>query len=189
MIIHPKPVNNYNTKKNLGYIHIYTGEGKGKTSAALGVLFRAAGQDMTVVMIQFLKGQRDAGDLLAAQRLGKNVEIIQFGRPDLRSYDELQAMDNYLASQGLNYAREVMRRNRPDVLILDEVTSAVHHGLIAIQDLVDFLDNQHRNTEIVLTGREAHPALLNLADLVTVMQPTKHYFNHDNFSPRLGIEH
>ena len=188
MIIHPKPSKGYNQKKGLGYVHVYTGEGKGKTSAALGVLLRASGQGLKVVMIQFLKGQRDAGDFLAAQNL-PNVEIIQFGRPDLTSLDQLQAMDNYLAAEGLNYARNTLRSRRPDVLILDEITTAVQRNLIPIQDVIDFIDNRHRNVELILTGREAHPALLNLADLVTVMQSSKDYFGYDTFSPRLGIEH
>lgn len=189
MIIHPAPDPKQNTKKQLGYIHVYTGEGKGKTSAALGMLLRAAGQGHSVLMIQFLKGHRDAGELKAATRLGSNVEILQFGRADLLSLADVQAMDAYLANQGLEYAREAMRKNRPDVLILDELTTAIATELLAIQDVVDFLDNRHQNVEIIITGRDAHPALLNMADLVTVMQPSKHYYEYENFEPRLGIEH
>ncbi|MBI2415045.1 MAG: cob(I)yrinic acid a,c-diamide adenosyltransferase [Candidatus Kerfeldbacteria bacterium] len=187
MIIHPKPANDRSDKSNLGYLHIYTGAGKGKTSAALGAMVRAAGQGQRVVMIQFLKGHKDAGEVQTAQTM-KNVELLQFGRPELTSLDQLQAMDEYLANQGLNYAREVMRRRRPDLLILDEITTAVQYRLLLIEDVVDFLDNRHRATEVILTGREAHPALLNMADLVTVMQPTKHYFQYQGFQPRWGIE-
>ncbi|MFA6475067.1 MAG: cob(I)yrinic acid a,c-diamide adenosyltransferase [Patescibacteria group bacterium] len=190
MHIHPKPTKSHQPKKKLGYLHLYTGAGKGKTSAALGVLLRAAGQGHRVLMIQFLKGHKDAGEFLAFQKLGSNIEIVQFGRADLLSLDALQAADAYFTKQGLDYARQAMRsKQRPDVLILDEITSAVHYGLLPIEELVDFLDNRHRETEVVLTGAEAHPALFNLADLVTVMQPAKHYFNYVNFAPRLGIEH
>lgn len=190
MKIHKKPKKQANPKKNLGYMHIYTGEGKGKTSAALGMLLRAAGQGHQVLMIQFLKGHKDAGEFLAFQNLGDHVEIVQFGRTDLTSLEQAQAVDAYFATQALDYAREAVRgRRRPDLLILDEVTSAVHHGLLPIEALVDFLENRHRNTEVVLTGIEAHPALLNMADLVTVMYPAKHYFDHQSFEPRLGIEH
>jgi cob(I)alamin adenosyltransferase len=188
MIIHAHPTAEYNPKKNLGYLHIYTGEGKGKTSAALGVLLRAAGQGHKVLMIQFLKGHRYAGELAAVKHL-PNVELLQFGRPELDDIRHLQTMDNYLAEQALHYARQAMRKNRPDVLILDEVLPAVHYRLIAVEDVVDFLDNRHRNTEVILTGRHPHPALLNLADLVTVMEPTKQYYNHATFVPRLGIEY
>lgn len=190
MKIHKKPKKQSNPKKNLGYVHVYTGEGKGKTSAALGLLLRAAGQGHRVLMIQFLKGHKDAGEFLAFQNLGDHVEIVQFGRADLASLEAVQAVDAYFASQGLNYAREAVRgKKRPDVLILDEITSAVHHGLLPVEAVVDFLDHRHRNTEVILTGAEAHPALLNMADLVTVMYPAKHYFDYEQFEPRLGIEH
>ncbi|EKD76348.1 MAG: cob(I)yrinic acid a,c-diamide adenosyltransferase [uncultured bacterium] len=175
-------------KKKLGYLHIYTGEGKGKTSAALGVLLRAAGQGHNVVMIQFLKGNKASGELLAYQKLGPNVEILQFGRDDLASLQELQTVDAYLATQGLQYARDIMQQRRPDVLILDELATAVYHRLIPVRDVIDFLDNRHRNTEVIVTGYKTHPALLNMADLVTVMQAAKHYFDYANFEPRLGIE-
>lgn len=188
MIIHPKAPQEYDSRKRLGYLHVYTGEGKGKTSAALGMLLRAAGQGHRVVMIQFLKGDTEAGELRSVSKLGDDVGIMQFGRADLYSLDQLQAIDGYLANQALNYARELMRKNRPDLLILDEITTAVHHELVALEDVIDFLDNRHQNTEVVLTGRDAHPALLNMADLVTVMQPSKHYFDYENFQPRLGIE-
>lgn len=191
MKIHPKPTNEYNPKKRLGYVHVYTGSGKGKTTAALGVVLRAAGQGHKVTMLQFLKGAKDSGELIAATKLGDNVEIIQFGRADLTDLDNLQAVDGYLASQGLQYARDIMRynRRRPDVLILDELTTAIAYGLLRIEDIVDFLDNRYQNMEIIITGEDAHPALLNLADLVTIMQSTKQYFDYDNFAPRLGIEH
>lgn len=191
MIIHPKPDQTFNPKKHLGYIHVYTGEGKGKTSAALGTLLRAAGQGHMVLMIQFLKGHKDSGEVLAVNQLGDHVQIMQFGRDDLTALDHLQTVDTYLALQALQHARTVMRsrRQRPDVLILDELATAIEHNLVSIEDVVDFLDNRHQNTEIIITGRNAHPALLNMADLVTVMEPTKQYFDYENFEPRIGIEY
>jgi cob(I)alamin adenosyltransferase len=192
MKIH-KPVrttgrNRSHPKKQLGKLHVYTGEGKGKTSAALGVLLRAAGQGHSVVMIQFLKGDKASGEFRAFQKLGPQVEILQFGRDDLQSIQDLQTVDAYLANQGLQFARELMRKRRPDVLILDELSTAVYHRLVPVQDVIDFLDNRHRNTEVIVTGYKAHPALLNLADLVTIMQAAKDYFADPNFEPRLGIE-
>ncbi len=188
MNVYPQP-DRTQPKKKLGYLHIYTGAGKGKTSAALGILLRSAGQGHRVLMIQFLKGQKDTGELQAYPQLGDQVEIVQFGRSDLHNLHEVQSVDAYLANQGLNYAREMMRRRRPDVLILDELATAVQYQLLSVHDVVDFLDNRHRQTEVIVTGTEAHPALLNLADLVTVMVPAKQYFDHVNFSPRLGIEY
>ena len=190
MKIHKKSKTKKHPKKDLGYLHVYTGEGKGKTSAALGMLLRAAGQGHRVLMIQFLKGDREVGEMLAFQNLGVDVQIVQFGRPDLEHIDQLQAADAYFAEQGLNFAREALHgRQRPDLLILDELGTAIHHQLVALPDVVDFIQNRHRNTELVITGEHAHPAILNLADLVTVMYPTKHYFNYEGFEPRLGIEH
>ena len=189
MNIHPKPIKEYNPKKNLGYLHIYTGEGKGKTTAALGALLRAAGQGHKVLMIQFLKGHKDAGEVLAVQQMGDHVELIQFGRDDLLSLDDLQTIDAYFANQAINYARDAMRRNRPDILILDEIMAAINSELIELADVVDFLDNRHQETEVILTGAQAHPVLLNMADLITVMDPIKDYYDRESFQPRLGIEH
>ncbi len=189
MHIHEKAEPEFNPKKRLGYLHVYTGEGKGKTSAALGMLLRAAGHGHNVVMIQFLKGDSESGEMKAVEQLGDHVAIMQFGRDDLLSMDEIQAIDGYLANQALNYARDLMRKNRPDVLILDEVATAVNHQLLPIEDLLDFLQDRHQNTEMILTGRNAHPSILNLADLVTVFEPTKHYFDYQQFQPRQGIEH
>lgn len=188
MIIHPKAPQEYNPGKRLGYLHVYTGAGKGKTSAALGMLLRAAGYGHQVVMVQFLKGDTDASELKAVSKLGDHVGIMQFGRADLNSLDAIQAIDGYLAKQALDYARELMRKNRPDMLILDELTTAVNHQLIQLEDVIDFLENRHQNTEVVITGRDAHPALMNMADLVTVMEPSKHYFKYENFQARPGIE-
>lgn len=188
MIIHPTPSPNDGGKR-LGYLHVYTGEGKGKTSAALGLLLRAAGQGHRVLMIQFLKGKKDFGEIRMLPKLGRQVTIMQFGRADIQGPDDFQAIDAYLAVQGLAYAREVVRRRRPDVLILDELATAIHHQLLRIEDVVDFLDNRPQRIEVIVTGERAHPVLLNMADLVTVMYPTKHYFDRPNFSPRLGIEY
>lgn len=190
MKIHKKPkADKRANKKKLGYLHVYTGDGKGKTSAALGVLLRAAGQGHQVLMIQFLKGHKDSGEFLAFQKLGPQVEIVQFGREDLHSLEDLQAIDAYFAGKALDFARQAMRSNRPDVLILDELATAVDKRLVQIQDVVDFLDNRHQETEVIITGRNAHAALLNLADLVTVMTSAKDYYGYKAFEPRLGIEH
>lgn len=189
MKIHPKPAKDYNPKKKLGYLHVYSGEGKGKTSAALGTLLRAAGQGYKVLMIQFLKGHKDAGEVIAVQQLGDNVELIQFGRDDLTSLEDLQTVDAYFANQAVEFARDAMRRDRPDVLIMDEIMTAIEYDLVRLEDVVDFLDNRHQETEVILTGANAHPTLLNMADLITIMEPVKQYYDSDLFEPRLGIEH
>lgn len=185
---HKRPAEEYNPKKRLGYIHVYTGEGKGKTSAALGLALRAAGHNMKILIIQFIKGHKDYGEILAQEKLKPNIEIVQFGTPEKTELNDPGAMDLYIAKEGLDYARKAMVMNRPDILILDEINPAAAHGLIKIKDLLDFLDNKHRETEVILTGRDAPKELLNAADLVTVMTTTKHPY-HDDFIPRKGIEH
>lgn len=188
MYWHKRPKKEYNPKKRLGYIHVYTGDGKGKTTAALGVALRAAGQQMNVLIIQFLKGHKDYGELLAQERLKPHVQIVQFGTPEATHLHEPSAMDVYVANQGLEYARKAMVMKRPDVLILDEINPAMHHRLINPIEVVDFLDNKHQQTEVILTGRNAPKELLNAADIITVMNTTKHPYT-DDFVPRLGIEH
>lgn len=156
-------------------VHLYTGKGKGKSAAALGTLLRAAGHGHRVLMIQFLTGNKDSGEMKAFQRLGDHVTILQFGRDDLPSLDAVQAIDAYLASQALDYAREAMRsqRRRPDVLILDEIATAVERELLRVEDVVDMIDNRHQHVEVIMTGAAAHPALLNLADAVTILHSAK----------------
>ncbi|MBI2411326.1 MAG: cob(I)yrinic acid a,c-diamide adenosyltransferase [Candidatus Kerfeldbacteria bacterium] len=188
MYWHKRPTNEFNPKKRLGYIHVYTGDGKGKTTAALGVALRAAGAKMNVLVIQFLKGHKDFGELLAHDRLKPYVDIVQFGTPEFTNLHDPSAMDVYLANQGLDYARRAMVMKRPDILILDEVNTAMHHGLIKTTDMLDFLDNKHQETEVILTGRNAPKELLNAADLITVMTTTKSPYGED-FIPRFGVEH
>ncbi|EKD79118.1 MAG: ATP:corrinoid adenosyltransferase [uncultured bacterium] len=156
-------------------VHLYTGKGKGKTAAALGTLLRAAGHGHRVLMIQFLNGDKTKGEMKAFQRLGEHVTILQFGRADLPSPDAVQTIDAYLANQALQHAREAMRsrRQRPDVLILDEIATAVDKQLLRAEDVVDMIDNRHQYVEIIMTGEAAHPALLNIADEVTLLYPAK----------------
>jgi len=182
------PEKEYNPKKRLGLVHVYTGEGKGKTTAALGVALRSAGHKMRVLVIQFVKGHKDYGELLASATLAPYVEVVQFGTPQKTNLHDPSAMDIYLVEQGMAYARKAMIHQRPDVLILDEINTALHHKLLPLQDVLDFLDHKHQETEVILTGRSAPSALLNAADIVTVVTTTKSPY-HDNFVPRKGIEH
>lgn len=184
-----RPPKEFNPKKRLGLIHVYTGEGKGKSSAALGIALRAAGHKLRVVIIHFIKGHKDYGEMLVMDRLHPHLEVVQFGTPEPTNLAEPSAMDTYLAEQGFEYARRLMNTNRPDVLILDEINTALHYKLIPMKPVLDFLDNKHQQTEVILTGRQAPKELLNAADIVTVMTSTKHPYDDDSFQPRKGIEH
>lgn len=189
MYWHKRPPQEFNPKKRLGLIHVYTGNGKGKTTSALGIALRAVGHNMKVLIIQFMKGHKDYGEMLIQEKLKPQLEVVQFGTPEETSLDHPTSMDQYLAQQGLEYARRAMALERPDVLILDEVNPAAAHGYIDTTEVLDFIDNAHRNVEIILTGRDAPTAFLNAADLVTVMNDVKHPYDEHDFLPRKGIEH
>lgn len=188
---HHKPPKTHHPKKNLGRIHVYTGEGKGKTTASLGLALRALGHGYSILVVQWLKGDKDLGEFklqqYLPQTLAKNFRVVQFARPEMINLEAPQDMDVYLAQQGLDYVRRQMIENRPDVLILDEINSAMHYGLLPVQEVLDFLDNKHAETEVVLTGRKAPAEILNKADLVTVMELVKHYYQR-KFPARHGIE-
>ncbi|MFH1426837.1 MAG: cob(I)yrinic acid a,c-diamide adenosyltransferase [Candidatus Kerfeldbacteria bacterium] len=182
------PSNEFNPRKRLGLVHVYTGEGKGKSTAALGLAVRAAGQQLKVMIIHFIKGHKDYGELIIQGKLSPFIEIIQFGTPDYTDLDDPAAMDIYLANQGMEFARKAMRTERPDVMVLDEINTAAAHGLVDLNEVLDFIDNKNQNTELILTGRDAPPELLNAADIVTVMTATRSPYDED-FVPRRGIEH
>lgn len=188
MYWHKRPKKLGNHKKHLGLVHVYTGDGKGKTTTALGVALRAAGHKMNVLIIQFLKGHKDYGELLALEHISDYIEIVQFGTPEEINVDNPSDMNKYLSHQGLDYARKAMVMKRPDVLILDELNTVMHMGLIEPKEVIDFLDNKHQWTEVILTGRNAPKEIMNMADLITVMTAAKTPY-HDDFVPRKGIEH
>ncbi len=188
MIQLQRPPKEFNPKKRLGLVHVYTGTGEGKTTTALGVALKAVGHNLRVVVIQFLKGHKDYGEMLIQQRLQPQLEVVQFGSTQPVRLETPSGLDLYLAQQGLEYARRVMVLRRPDVLILDEINPVLHHGLLDTKAILDFLDNKHQQTEVILTGEQAPADLLNAADIVSVMTNTKH-LQADEFVPRFGIEH
>ncbi|MBU0671035.1 cob(I)yrinic acid a,c-diamide adenosyltransferase [Patescibacteria group bacterium] len=187
MQYHKFPEGKFNPKEDLGYIQVYTGEGKGKTTAALGQMMRALGQGYTVLMIQFLKGAKDLGEYKFAQEKGNKMEIVQFSLPEPVDFNNPSTQDKYLAEQGLDYARQAMVYKRPDLLVLDEINPAMHHGLLSVNDVIQFLDNKHQQTEVILTGKYAHPEVIEMADLVTIMEPHKHFYR-EGFRARPGME-
>lgn len=190
MIYHQRPTEEANPKKKLGLVQVYTGDGKGKTTAALGLALRALGHDYRVLMVRFLKGHKDMGEIKALGKISKGeIEILPFAHENEVNLQDPAPLDHYLVNQAMDHTRRAMEEKRPDLLILDEINPVVHHGLLDIKELMDFLDNKHQQTEVVLTGQDAHPDVMNYADLVTVMNGTKHYFDHTAYKPRYGIEH
>lgn len=168
-------------------IQVYTGNGKGKTTAALGLAMRAAGHGFKVYMIQFMKGRTNYGELETA-RLIPNFEIVQFGRPSFVDKDNPAKEDVEEAKEALEHARKILMSGKYDVVILDEVNVAIEWGLLDVQDVLELLDNKPDSTELVLTGRYAHPKVLERADLATEVVEVQHPFKKGIHS-RKGIDY
>ncbi|HNR12807.1 MAG TPA: cob(I)yrinic acid a,c-diamide adenosyltransferase [Thermodesulfobacteriota bacterium] len=172
-------------KQKRGYIHLYTGNGKGKTTAAMGLALRAAGAGMKVFIVQFLKGQASA-ERKAFERLSDLVTIMHFGTGQLIK-DKPTDRDMALAAEGLIEARRALISEEYDVVILDEIAVAVHFGLIPLEDVLSLIKEKPSFVELVLTGRYADPALIEAASLVTEMKDIKHYYDQ-GVAARKGIE-
>ncbi len=172
-----------------GFIQIYTGDGKGKTTAALGLALRAAGRGLRTYFGQFLKG-RTTGEALAAAKLAPLLVVESFGRKGFVHITDGAAPEDEdvaLARRGLAKCREAMLSGTYDIVVLDEVCVAVDLKLLAEPGILEFLDAKPVGVEVVLTGRGATPALLERADLVTEMTERKHYFAR-GVRARDGIE-
>jgi cob(I)alamin adenosyltransferase len=170
-----------------GYIHVYTGNGKGKTTAAMGLAFRAAGHGFKTYVAQFLKAQ-PTGEIEAAKMLAPLIRIEQFGREGfINVKDGPGDEDISRARTGLTKALEAMLSGEYRIVILDEVNTAVHFKILPEQDVLDFVDKRPATLELVLTGRYAPASFIDRADLVTEMKDIKHYFDK-GVKAREGIE-
>ena len=174
-------------KLKRGLIQVYTGDGKGKTTAALGLALRAAGHDLQVYIIQFMKGWPHYGELVSLQHL-PNITLCQFGRPEFVDREHPDHEDVRLAREALERARQIITSGDYDVVILDEVNVAVDYGLIGLDDLLALLEAKPDHVELVLTGRGAHPEIIKRADLVTEMLAIKHPYDV-GIKGRRGIEY
>lgn len=168
-----------------GCIQIYTGDGKGKTTAALGLALRAVGAGLSVYIGQFIKG-RHYSELDGLAKLGEHVDVHQFGEGRFLFREPTQA-DCDAARRGLEEVSRVFEEHRHQVVILDEANAAVRVGLIDIEDLLALVDFRPSDVELVITGRNAHPRLIERADLVTEMRAVKHYYS-TGLQARTGIE-
>ena len=173
-----------------GYIQIYTGDGKGKTTASLGLALRALGHGWKVMIIQFAKGDQGTtyGEIASSHRFSDNLEVRQFGL-DRVCYSHNMNIDDYKeAKRGWECAKEAIMSGKYGLVILDEINICIDLGMIKVQDVKNTLLNKPKNLEIVLTGRRAHQELIAMAHLVTEMQPIKHYFDIGVMARR-GIEY
>ena len=167
-------------------LQIYTGDGKGKTTAALGLALRAWGHGFNTALIQFMKGSGDYGEILATRNL-PGIAIHQFGTPDFVKKGSPSEKDIQLAKEGLDFAFEVIKSRNYDIIILDELSVAIDFDLVPLQRVLELLDTVPDDDEIIITGRNAPAELIERADLVTEMKMIKHYYEK-GIQGREGIE-
>ena len=168
-----------------GYVQVYTGDGKGKTTAALGLAVRAAGRGMHTYIGQFMKGQL-YGEL-DALRGNPYIILEQYGDVRCIHREEVTAEHIAQAHRGLARALGAMRSGQYAIVVLDEVNVTIWFGLLAVEDVLAFLDQRPNDVEVVLTGRRAPQELIERADLVTEMREVKHYYEI-GVRARQGIE-
>ena len=168
-----------------GYVHVLTGDGKGKTTSAIGISIRAAGSGLKVFFSQFLKKGKYS-EIKAFKRFPDQIKFEQFGLGRFTD-DNPTANDINAAKKGLERVKGVINENEYDVVILDEANVAVKLGLIPVQKLVSLIINKPHELEIVITGRHASPRVIEVADIVTEMKAKKHYFKR-GIAARVGIE-
>lgn len=189
-------------KSKLGLVHVYTGDGKGKSTTALGVAFRAAGHGYSVLIVQFLKGGAHTGEISAAKKF-PNIRIKQFGRECPYSdkmrkglidcgncrdcfnagEDEIGKVQN-----ALKFSFDASASGKYDIVILDEINIALAIGWIRIRDVLNLMKKKSKNTELILTGRGAPKSVIRAADIVTEMKEIKHPMKK-GVSVRRGVEY
>jgi cob(I)alamin adenosyltransferase len=168
-----------------GFVHVYTGNGKGKTTAAIGLGIRATGEGLKVIMIQFMKGRRYS-EIDVLQHI-KNFTVVQFGRDEFVSKEKPDQIDIDLAQKGLLYAKDVVQNGLYDLVILDEINVAVDFHLISLEDLITLIAMKPETVELVLTGRYASPEIIKHADIVSEILEIKHPYQ-TGVQSRKGID-
>jgi len=168
-----------------GYVQVYTGNGKGKTTAALGLALRAAGAGLNVFIAQFVKG-RDTSELNALKRLSDLITIKQFGR-GVFIHDKPSQADVEAAQAGLSKVKTRIASGQYQLVILDEANVATYLKTFSVEDLLSVIDGKPDDVELVITGRNADPRVIERADLVTEMVEVKHYYQK-GVEARKGIE-
>jgi len=168
-----------------GYIHVYTGSGKGKTTASLGLGLRATGAGFKVYMIQFMKGRRYS-ELDAIENL-PNFTVVQYGRDEFVNKDNPEQIDIDLAQDGFAHAKDAIRNGKYDIIILDEINVAIDFNLINLEDIIKLVEGKPEKLELILTGRYAHPEIMKIADLVTEMLEIRHPYQQ-GIEARKGVD-
>lgn len=204
-------------KRKLGLVHVYTGNGKGKTSLSMGIAVRAAGQNLKVNVIQFLKGGYYTGEFLAISNYVPQITFEQFGKPCIKEkkqmrldgFEGIPKVEYYredvecgdcrwcflqddeekrLGLEAYERAKEVVRDENVNVVVLDEIIVCITRDILTVEDIMWLIKNKHEYCELVLTGRYAPPELIKVADLCTEMKLVQHPFMK-GISARKGIEY
>ena len=173
-------------KLEKGLVQVYTGNGKGKTTASLGLALRAIGRGMKVCMIQFMKNAK-YGEILTAEKLS-NLKIVQYGRNCFVNKEKPEKIDVELAHDGLKHAKQIIMGGEYDLVILDEINVALNFKLVSLEDVLGLIRNKPAHVELVLTGRYADKKIVEIADLVTEMLDIKHPFR-EGVQIREGIDY
>jgi cob(I)alamin adenosyltransferase len=174
-------------KPRKGLVQVFTGTGKGKTTAAVGAIVRAAGHGLKVSLISFMKGKYAYGEYRALSRL-PGVKVKQFGLRRFTDPTRLKTAEKQQARAALEAAREAISGGNFDLVVLDEVNVAICYGLIDVDEVIGLIKNKPAHVELILTGRYAENRLLEAADLATEMVKVKHPFDK-GITARKGIEY
>ena len=169
-----------------GYIQVYTGDGKGKTTAAIGLAMRAAGAGLKVFIAQFIKKRR-CGEHRIFERLGGSITFRQYGRGFILNRKP-EKSDIKAAQDGLKELRDILTSKKYDLVILDEANVATYLRLISVEDLLSLMEMKPKRTELIITGRHADERVIETADIVTEMREIKHYARK-GVKARVGIEY
>lgn len=169
-----------------GQVQVYTGDGKGKTTAALGLALRAVGHGLKVIIIQFLKARQEAGETEAIKGMS-NITLERFGSCHFVC-NKPTAEDIELARRAFRRAEEAVLSGKYDLVILDEINVVVKYKMVDVEEILRLIKKRPRGVELVLTGRNAHPKVIEAADLVSEVTPVKHYYQK-GIKARPGIEY
>ncbi len=161
-----------------GLTIIYTGKGKGKTTAALGLALRASGYEEKICMIQFIKGSWHYGEMDSSKKLEPNFEMVAVGKGFVGIIDDKSPKEDHekIAKEAIKISNEKIQSEKYDIVILDEINYAVNLGLIDVKDVINLIKNKPKFVDLVLTGNYAKEEIIEIADLVTEMKEIKHPF-------------
>lgn len=171
-----------------GLVMVNTGDGKGKTTAAFGMVLRAVGHGKRVLVVQFMKGDPDYGEVRATRACLPQVKLVQAGLPTFVHKGNPSVEDLRLAAHGWAEAKAVLASGEYDLVVLDELNIAMDYGLIPLGEVLSALEERHDGVDVIVTGRYAPQALLDVADTVSEVMEVKHHYRRGH-EAREGIEH